>query len=247
MERKTTEKRRDWRGERSRSGLYRIEYDTPMTVLEILEFGPSSPVARVCLFAIVFGLLSVLFSFYAQAVLDFIRGLDILFLVLGLVVLAVSFVLGKKVGRPFAIMLKWVGMPLLFLGVFGIAFARFGLGAFWVGPVDLYLGGTSQRLIADGVGNGAFRSILEMLVNLKVAVIKEAADGSVLTLLVRLYRDLGATMNYYVVIPLLVLISLGIILGTVLHIGICGWITLLLPVAASFGMTRLLILLDGRF
>ena len=246
MERKTTEKKRDWRGERSRTGLYRIEYEPPMTVMEILEFGPSSTVARIVLFAVVFGLLSVLFSLFAQQTLDFVRGIDILLLVLGLVVLGGSFALGKKFGRPFAIMLKWVGMPLLFLGVFGVAFARFGLSAFWVGPVDLYHGGTAQELITAGTGNGAFRSILQMLIDLKVAVLKEAADGSVLSMLVRLYRDLGASMSFYAVIPLLILISLGIFIATLLLIWLCSWITLLLPAAACFGMSRLLCLLDER-
>lgn len=247
MERKTVRKQKNWRGETSPRGLYIIAYEEPLSVREILEFGPSSPAARITLFTVVFALLAVAFSFNAYAILRIVEKLDFLFVFLGIAVLAVSFFLGKKFGRPFAIMLKWVGMPLLFLGIFGIAFSRLGFGAFWVAPVDLYLGTTSQKLLTEGDGFALFRSLLEGLTNIKASLIKEGTESSILMLLIRIYRELGASMNYYVVIPILVLISLGIFLGTVLLILVCGWITLLLPVAACYGMTRLLAMLDSRF
>lgn len=247
MERKTVQKRKDWRGETSSRGLYIIAYDEPMSVREILEFGPSSPAARITLFTIVFAGLALLFSFYAYPILRVIQSLDFLFLFLGIIVLGGSFLLGKKFGRPFAIMLKWVGMPLLFLGIFGIFFARLGFGAFWVSPVDLYLGTTSQKLLAEDQGFGCFRALLEGLANIKAAFIKEGTDSSILMLLIRIYRELGATMNYYVVIPILVLISLAMFLGTVLLVLICGWITILFPIAACYGVSRLLCMLDARY
>lgn len=248
MERKTAgHKQQSWKGARSQKGFYKIDYDPPMSVLEILEFGPSSIMARIILFAFLTGCLSVLFSFFPHQILELVRGLDFLFLILGILILAVAFVLGKKCGRPFAIMLKWVGMPLLFLGIFGIVFARFGFGAFWVGPVDLYLGKTAHQIVTDGIGNGAFRGLLEMEIGIKESLLHEGAEGSVLTMLVRLYRTLGATMSYYTVIPILVLISLGIFIGTILLLYLTGWLTILIPVVVCALVSRGLCYLDEQY
>ncbi|MGI5894746.1 MAG: hypothetical protein ACOX6P_09165 [Candidatus Merdivicinus sp.] len=247
MERKTVGKKRDWRGEKSAAGFYRIEYEPPMSVREIWEFGPSSFVARIVLFALGFGLLGVLCSFFAAEIFSVMRKLDFLFFFLGILILGGSFLLGKKVGRPFAIMLKWLGLPILFLGIFGIVFVRFGFAAFLVGPVDMYLGKTSQQMIADGIGNGAFRGILQMLMDWKMFFLKGEEDVSILTMLIRIYRELGATMSYYAVIPILVLISLCVFIGTLLLVMLSGWVTILIPVAACCGVSRLLYMLDERF
>lgn len=247
MERKTQRSSQKWRGRAGAAGMYRIDYPEPMTVREIFQIGPASLIARVLLFALVFGLAGFLLSRYAYTVLDFICGKDLALFFIGLAVLAVSFLLGKKVGRPFAIILKWVGMPLFFLGIYGIVLVRFGFAAFLLGPVDLYLGTTCQTLLNEGSGYGAFRGILRMLLGIKGLFLQEGSEASVLTALVSIYRDMGATMNYYVVIPVLILISLAVFAGTVLLVGVCGWLTLLIPTAACYGMTRLLRLLDQMF
>lgn len=246
MERKTqhTEK---WRGVPGTAGLYRIDYPEPMTVREIFQIGPASLIARVLLYAIVFGLAGFLLSLKPYAVLDFIRGKDLLFLILGIVILAGSFILGKKVGRPFAIILKWVGMPVLFLGIYGLVLVRFGFAAFLLGPVDLFTGNTCQTLLETGSGYGAFHGLLQLVLNIKELFLKEGSNASVLMILVRVYREMGATMNYYVVIPALILISLGLFVGTVLLLEVCAWLTLLIPTAACYGVTRLLRLLDEKF
>lgn len=246
MERKTQHTQK-WRGVAGEAGLYQIDYPEPMTVREIFQIGPASLIARVLLYAIVFGLAGFLFSLKPYAVLDFLKGKDLLFLFLGIVILAGSFVLGKKVGRPFAIILKWVGMPVLFFGIYGIVLVRFGFAAFLLGPVDLFMGNTCQTLLETGSGYGAFHGILRMLMGIKSFFLKEGSSASVLMVLVRVYRDMGATMNYYVVIPALILISLGLFVGTVLLIGLCAWLTLLIPAAACYGTTRLLRFLDEKF
>ena len=244
MERKANAK--DWRGELTENGTYRIDYDDPLTVMEILQFGPSSAVARAALFLLCFGTVGFFLSRYAYTILNYIRGKDLIFFFLGLLVLGAAFGLGKKVGRPFGIILKWIGMPLVFLGIYGFVLVRLGFAAFLVAPVDLYLGIASVELL-KGEGYGAFRGFLAMLVRMKASLLKGTVESSVLTLLTQVYRQLGATMNFYLVIPLLILISLGIFLGTVLLVEICGWITLLIPAAACYGLERLIRMLDEMF
>lgn len=248
MERKTEHRTQKWKGAAGASGLYRIDYPEPMTVREIFQIGPASLIARVMLFAVVFGLAGFLFSLNVYGVLDFIKGKDLLLLFLGIFILAGSFVLGKKVGRPFALILKWVGMPALFLGVYGVVLVRFGFAAFLLGPVDLFVGTTCQTLLdSNTAGYAAFHGLLRLLLGIKGLFLKEGSSASVLMVLVQVYREMGAEVNYYVVVPVLILISLALFVGTVLLIEVCAWLTMLIPAAACYGASRLLRMLDEKF
>ena len=53
--------------------------------------------------------------------------------------------------------------------------------------------------------------------------------------------------GYYVVVPVLILISLALFAGTVLLIEVCAWLTMLIPAAACYGASRLLRMLDEKF
>lgn len=236
-----------WKGRKSKSGLYRIHYGQPLTLREIFRLGMHSSALRLFLCTIVFAAVEVAFSFFAYSVLDFLRGKDLLFLFLGIAVLAASFVIGKKFGRGYAIILKWVGMPMIFIGVLAFGLTRLGLAAFWVAPVDLFLGNTAQTLAADDNAYGAFHALLQGLAGIKGAFLRGDIESSIFTSLMDLYRQIAATMNFYAVVPVLILISMGVFLMTLLLVNLCGIITLVLPVGACYGLTRLLGLLDRKF
>ena len=236
-----------WKGRRGKSGFYRIHYGRPLAVREILRLGIRSTALRLFLCTVVFAGAQAAFSFFAYPVLDFLRGKDLLFLFLGLLILAGSFAAGKKFGRVYALVFKWVGMPMVFLGVMAFGLTRLGLAAFWVSPVDLFLGNTAQTLAAEGDGYGAFRSLLTGLSSLKGSLLQGDGESSIFTSLMDLYRQIAATMNFYAVVPVLILISLGVFLLTLLLVNVCGAVTLVLPCAVCYGLTRLLVLLDKKF
>lgn len=236
-----------WKGQQGRSGLYRIRYGEPFTVREIVTLGMHSTALRMFLCTVVFAAVQAGFSFYAYPVLDYLRGKDLLFLFLGLVILAGSFAAGKKFGRGYAILFKWVGMPMVFLGVLAFGLTRLGLAAFWVSPVDLFLGETSQNLLAEDRGYAAFRGLLKALSGLKGAFLKGDGGSSIFTVLMNLYRRISSSMNFYAVVSVLVLISLGVFLLTLVLVNLCGMITLVLPVAACYWLTRLMGNLDRKF
>ncbi len=247
MVEKTEKKLVGWKGKLGRSGLYRIHYGEPLTVREILTLGMHSTALRIFLCTLVFAAAQAGFSFYAYPVLDFLKGKDLLFLFLGLVIVAGSFAAGKKFGRGYAILFKWVGMPMVFLGVLAFGLVRLGLAAFWVSPMDLFLGTTAQALLEEGQGYGAFRGLLRGLAGFKGAVLGGDLESSIFTSLMEMYRRISSSMNFYAVVPVLILISLGVFLLTVLLVNLCGLVTLLLPVAACYGLTRLLEILDRKF
>lgn len=247
MVEKTEKKLVGWKGKVGRSGLYRIHYGEPLTVREILTLGMHSTALRIFLCTLVFAAAQTGFSFYAYSVLDFLKGKDLLFLFLGLVIVVGSFAAGKKFGRGYAILFKWVGMPMIFLGVLAFGLTRLGLAAFWVSPVDLFLGKTAQTLLEEGQGYGAFRGLLKGLAGLKGAVLGGGMDSSIFTSLMEMYRRISSSMNFYAVVPVLILISLGVFLLTVLLVNLCGMVTLALPVAVCYGLTRLLGILDRKF
>lgn len=243
---KTGKQRSAWKGRKAANGLYRINYGEPYTVREILTLGMHSTALRIFLCTLVFTAAQAGFSLFAYPVLNFLKGKDLLFLFLGLLILTGSFAAGKKFGRGYAILFKWIGMPMVFLGVFAFGLVRLGLAAFWVSPFDLFLGDTAEKLMANGTDYGAFRGLLKGLSGLKGIFLKGDAGSSIFTGLMNLYRRISSSMNFYAVVPVLVLISLGVFLLTMLLVNLCGIVTLILPTAVCYGLTRLLGELDRR-
>lgn len=244
---KTEKKLSGWKGKTGRNGLYRIHYGEPLTVREIAALGMHSSALRAFLCTLVFTAAQIAFSVHTYQILHFLKKTDLILLIGGLIILAASFVAGKKFGRGYAIIFKWIGMPMVFFGVMAFGLVRLGLAAFWVMPVDLFMGARAQEILQQGEGFAAFRSLLQWTANLKGTLLGGDMTVSIFTSLMEMYRRISSSMNYYAVIPVLVLISLGVFLLTLLLVNFCGIITLIFPIAACYWLTRLMNLLDRKF
>lgn len=231
-------------GEKKKSKLYRIGFARPWSLREILTAGSLSTSLRILICTLSFTALELVFVRHTMAVLNFLTGKDWPLILIGLAFVILSILLGKKFGRSFGLACKWIGLPLVFTGFLILSFVRLGLGAYWAVPYDLITGETLNTLLTETAGFSGFSGTLGRCLEMKAFFIKDSADTSIFLSLMRYYRTLGASMDFFFVIPVLIIISLGVFLGMICLICLCGIIPLLLPSVVCFILTRLMCLAD---